>query len=427
MRALALVPLILAPVLHAGDTLKFLNGDRLDGALLNATATGLRWQTPAATQPIVFESTNVAELLLAPRPPRTSRQLHGQLVELTNGDKLAGDIVALDAQTLTLQTWYAGKLRLSRSALKRLESRSLLPSVVYAGPTGPTDWKALQPGWTYKQGRYYSQRNRYSVITKDVGLPAVASIEFDIAWRGQPYWSVGFYTAANQSGYLLTCNGNYLQLHRNVAGNQRNLEGNIQWGEQRPRTKARVAIRVNKPKKTIAVFVDNVLLKQWTDPGEFAGQGTALHFQSQGQADLRLANILVSEWDGKLDTPSDSTHAPAEDLVRLVNGDKVSGVLTAITGGEALLTNSFAAVKIPLPKIVAIEFAKSTPAARVPSSVRADFPDGTQLTLTLEQFDDKNLTGTTDFCGRVVLPADTFTRLRFQPTETGTDDDWEEN
>ena len=99
----------------------------------------------------------------------------------------AGDVVALNEQTLTLNTWYAGPLPLKRAAIKRVESRATSPAVIYAGPTGSSDWKTLQAGWTYKQGKLYCARGRYSTIGKDVGLPDMASIEFDIAWRGQPY------------------------------------------------------------------------------------------------------------------------------------------------------------------------------------------------------------------------------------------------
>ncbi|MEI6084340.1 MAG: hypothetical protein WCS70_08570 [Verrucomicrobiota bacterium] len=412
---------------HAGDTLKFRNGDRLQGALLSATATGLRWQADGAPAPILFEATNLAELQLAPRPPTNARQLHGWLVELTNGDQLTGDIVALDDQTLTLTTWYAGQLRLQRTMIKRLECRALAPVVIYSGPTGPSDWKSSSAGWTYKQGKLYSRRGQSGVISKEVGLPAVANIEFDIAWRGQPYWAVGFYNAAGLNGYQLSCNGNYLYLNRN---NQRNLEGNVQIAERGQRTKAHVTLRVNKPKKTIAVYFDNVLVKQWTDTTEFDGKGTALSFQSQGQADLRLANIVVSEWDGKLDSDPAPTRAPSEDLVRLSNGDKVSGALRSMTGREAGLTNSFAAVKIPLTKIAAIDFAGSTAATarRQATDVRAYFPDGTQFTLALEQLDEKAFAGTTENCGRVNLPIDTFTRLRFNVSDKSAaspeEDDW---
>ena len=420
------------PVTHAGDTLKFRNGDRLQGSLLSATATDLRWQADGAPVPIQFEPTQLAELQLAPRPPRTARQWHGWAIELTNGDKLAGDIVTLDDQTLTLQTWYAGKLVLKRGAVKRIESRAQLPTVIYSGPTGASDWKSVQPGWTYKRGKLECRQGQYSLSVNDVGFPDRASIEFDIAWRGQPYWAVGFYAApgfqSGLTGYQLTCSGNSLYLQRTDGGNQRNLDGNVQVAEPNLQTKAHYTIRVNKSKKTIAVSIDGVLVKQWTDAEEFAGKGTALYFQSQGQSDLRLANILVTEWDGRLDSEP-AARAPTEDLVRLRNGDKVSGVIRAITGGAVTLTNSFAAVKIPLPTISVIDLAgpPALTARRQVADVRVFFPDRTQFTLALEQLDDKTLTGTTENSGRVTLPLDALTRLRFHIDDPVADSDEDED
>jgi hypothetical protein len=414
----------------AGDVLTFRNGDRLEGELLEANASGLRWRADNAAQPIWFATNFLAEVHLAPRPPRTARQLHELVVELTSGDRLTGKIVALDPKMLTLHTWYAGRLQVQRPAVKRLAYRSPEATIIYSGPTGPRDWQSVQTGWTYRQGKLYSQRNRYCAIIKDVGLPDLASIEFDVAWRGQPYWSVAFYLSPDVqrgwSGYQLSWNNNYLSLSRNTQGNQRNLESNVALGDRR-RTQARVMIRVHKPRKTIAVYLDGALVRQWTDPGEFAGTGRALLFQSQGQSEIRLGNILVAEWDGKPDAPAEASGVLPADLVRLRNGDKVSGDLHTIAGGEVQLTNSFAAVRIPLSKISAIEFSGPTggPTNALPGEVRAVLLGGAQIFLTLEQLDRRALTGLTTFAGRVVVPLDALLRLRF-PAYAGMteEDEW---
>lgn len=431
---LHLIVCLIVPAAWADDLLKFRNRDILHGSVTGATATSLRWQSPAASEPIQFAAGNLAELHLAPRPPKTSRQLHPFLVELTNGDQLTGDITALDEQSLTLHTWYSGKLSLPRAMIKRLSARATTPGIIYTGPTGLAEWRLNQPGWTFQRGKLYSTRGRYATIGKNVELPDVASIEFDIAWRGQASWIVSFYgTDASGVGgaYQLYYSSNYLRLRRSTPGSQRDLGGSTQVPQLNSRSQTRVTIRVNKPQKTIAVSFDNELIKQWTDPDDFAGKGGALIFQSQGQGDLSIANILVAEWDGKLETSSTAPTAPAtEELLHLANGDKVSGALLSITGAEATVTNSFAALKIALPKISSIEFrtAQAAVARRQETDVRAFFPDGAQLTVALQQLDDKGLAGTTENCGRVVLPLDTFTRLRFhlydKSIDLEPDDNW---
>ena len=151
---------------------------------------------------------------------------------------------------------------------------------------------------------------------------------------------------------------------------------------------------------------------------------------TQGQCELRIANILITEWDGKIDAEPPPARASQEDLIRLASGDKLSGNLVAINGAEANVTNSFTTLKIPLAKIAAIEFAgkDAGTARRQEADVRFTLPDGTLFTLALEKLDDKGLAGATENCGHTVIPLDALARLQFHPYEKTTaaddTDDW---
>lgn len=430
---LGIVPAALA---GDGDWLRFRNGDGLHGALLRAeTATGLQFRSQEALQPATFEWTNLAEVHLAPRPPQTARNLHRFIVQLTNGDRLAGDLAGLDETTLTLNTWYAGPLKLKRTMVKQLEARDAVAEAIYTGPTGANDWQSIdnRNAWTFRKGALYSQPNQYGTVGRDVGLTDMSSLEFDVAWRGQVYWNIGLGYSnlrnPNMGGYMLSCSGNSFNLMRMSAGNSRSIGGGQTLNDRTPRTKMHLTIRIHRPKKQILVYLDKVLVKQWTDTDDFAGKGGGVTFQSQGQGQIRISNISVTSWDGKLDDDSGATASSAEDLLRVTNGDKVSGNLRALAGNELALSTSFAEVKIPLERVSTILFAGK--AAETPRRQTADitalFADSSRFTVTLEKLDDKGLTGNTEVCGRVTLPIDTFTRLRFNvytPVALEDDDDW---
>ena len=425
-----------APVSKEGDLLKFRNGDLLHGMVMTVVPdAGIRWRYPDVKEPIAFDMANAVELQLSPRPPRTSRAQHHSIVELTNGDQLAGDIVTLNDKALVLNTWYAGSLQIKRPMIQRIMFTTSGPEAVYIGPTGLDGW--IQEGnrnaWSYKRGAFYGQSN--GSIARDVKLPDVANMEFDLAWRGQLYFQFALYIddlrqLYNAGGYVLQFNSAnvYLQRSRPQHGFN-NIGNNVEVPDFQRKTKAHISVRANKPKKTIALFADGNMVKQWTDPGEFAGKGTGILFFSQGQGQLRITNISVTGWDGKLDADVAPT-ATQEDLVRFANNDKVSGTLGGIANNEITFATSFATMKIPLERVQQIEMAsqKSEKARRQAADVRASFLDGSRFTLALDKLDDQNLAGSSENCGRVTCTLDAFRRVQFhiyeQHSETADDDDW---
>lgn len=423
-----------------GDLLKFRNLDTLHGTILSATPdTGLRWQRSDLKAPILFGLANLFEIQLAPRPPRTPRTLHKNFIELSNGDRLAGDITSLTGDALTFNTWYAGSLKIKRSMIQSLSCSSALQNTTYAGPTGLEDWTSAEGStgaWTFKKGAFYSTP-RSGTIGRDVNIPDVASIDFDIAWRGQLYLNVAFCTdnlrdIYRNSAYMLQLCGSSANLNRMVANRgSNNMGSGTEIQNLRNNTKAHFAIKINKPKKTISLFADNVLVKQWTDGDDFAGKGKGLVFFSQGSSyQSRISNIRVAPWDGRTDSEDTTPAATTEDTVRLANNDKVSGMVTGIKKGEVILKTSFADMNIPLERVLRIDFAssKSERARRQPNDIRASFLDGSLFTLSLETLDESALVGSTENCGHASAAIDAFSRVQFHiydKAPESDEDDWD--
>jgi len=423
-----------------GDLLKFNNGDVLHGTIVSVGAgNALRWRRADVKDPVAFNLDNIQELQLAPRPPRTTRTPHRLAVELTNGDRLAGDLVALNSQLLKLDTWYAGPLELKRAMVQRIVCQAAPLEAVYSGPTGLAGWtiaEGARNAWKYKNSAFYCRPGNAGGLGRNVNLPDLANIEFDLAWRGQLYFQVGFYfgnlnNLYSTGGYMLQFNNSSVFLNRTSPNRgANNMGSSVEIPKFQNKSKARVAIRVNKAKKTIALFLDNDLVKQWPDAEEFAGSGRGMIFYSQGQSQLRVANIVVTPWDGRLDSEAAAAVPGADDLIRFANGDKLSGTVVNIAKDEAVVAASFGEMKVPLERIAQIEFSsqKAEKARRQAGDVRAAFLDGSRFTLALEKLEDQALVGSTESCGRVTTALDAFSRVQFhiyEPRpEAGGDDDW---
>lgn len=420
------------------DVLKFKNADVLHGTLVSAhPEEGVRWSRPDASGTITFTLANVNEIqfgnVAIPRggAPRA-------LAQLTNGDSLSGEIVALTKEALKLQTWYGGELTIRRPMLAALQPGLGVTSVLYSGPTGLEGWQQRggRAGWTFKKGALVAAGGIGGVtIGRDVKLPEVASIECDVAWMGHVNFYMLFYAENFENYYNSDCyalqisSGTvYLQRCQRNSG-MNNIDQYVNVETLQRKNKARIALKINKPQKTIALFIDGVLIKQWTDRADFTGKGTGIGFVAQGQP-LRISNIVVTEWDGKLDLSTGGARANEEDFVRLTNGDKLSGHLDTIANGQLHFATSYAKLEIPLERVAEIALASKTaekPRRQI-NDLRAFFADGGHVTLALETLTPDTLSGSSESFGKARFQRAAFQRLQFniydESKETDEDDDW---
>lgn len=409
------------------DVVKFRNGDVLHGTVAEATATGVRWRRSDVKEPIRFGAESVNELVLAPRVKPAGGRL--AVVELTNGDSLTGELVGLDEKVLTLKSWYAGTLAIRRAMAQRVLFGGESMDTVYSGPTSLDEWKSdgNRGAWSYKKGALYGAGS--GMIGRDVKLPEVASVEFDVAWRGQVAFGFGFgfddvRQIYNSGGYLVQVNYStvYMQRYRQNSGSN-NMGSNAEMQELQRKSRLRVALKINKPKKTIAVFFDGNLVKQWAEGDDWVARGTGFVLSSQGQGQMRISNITVSGWDGRLEGEAAAT-AKEADIVRLSNGDKVSGKVKSMTVGQVQLAASFAEMNVPLERVVGVEFASdgAERARRKATDIAAFFPDGRRWTFGLEKLDEQVVTGECEACGRLTAKLGAFSRVQFHIYEKREDD-----
>ena len=234
------------------DALRFVNKDILHGTLLAINKdTGIVWQSPDAKDSITFKPANIAEIKLDSHKPPEPASQPGHAIALTNDDELPGSIVSFDDKTLVLNTWYAGKLSIPRTMIKRITPLKSLGGAIYEGPTGLEGWTIGRQGggksWTYRDGAFIG--TNYGMIGRDVKLPNVANIEFDIAWRGNSQASVIFYSDRTDNisnCYMLQINSGYSYLQRYSRNGGSNNLGEVQLQNFMRKDKTHVSLRTNK-------------------------------------------------------------------------------------------------------------------------------------------------------------------------------------
>ena len=241
------------------DMLHLRNSDLLRGTLAGIHPdSGIHWQHPAVTDPIRFKLDSVNQIRLSRRQPADYKPGDTEIL-LSNGDRIPCTLVSLDAETVIVDTWYTGRMKIHRAMVNEIIPGLLGGQVVYQGPQDLASWtqgrSSNSTGWKLNDGILESSYQ--STIGRDVEMPDMASIEFEMKWSTYPAFMVCLYTDNLQryygNCYSLTISGNSVYLQRYTQnGNSMNL-GNFNVDSFTKKRQARFRLLVDKSKKSITL------------------------------------------------------------------------------------------------------------------------------------------------------------------------------
>jgi hypothetical protein len=422
----------------AKDTVLFRNGDLLYGNLQSIDPiASVLWQHPDALQPIEFQPDSISEIQFGSREQPKFNSTNACQIRLTNQDELEGNLVFGDAEKIVLETWYAGRIEIPRKVVQFITPQLQEGSLLFSGPAGLEGWTMGQVtstnavvnagDWKFRGGAFFASRS--ASVARDLRLPDSAKIEFDLTWKGMLNMAIALYTDYLQPVNLLSkesgpeFGGFYSLQLNNYTANLLPVTKNdpIRYLGQAPvqafsqKNKLHVDIRVNKPKRIIALLIDGVLVKQWIDTEEFVGKGTAVRFVHQGQGAIKLSGLRVSEWNGQFEEKPVPTLNTREDLAKLQNGDRVIGRLQTIQDGKITFAPAGGTpLDIPLNRVKLLEMAalNSERPAEDRVDTRVKFWTGGSLGLRLEKWNEREVIGVSPNFGNVSLNPSAFERVQ---------------
>jgi hypothetical protein len=421
----------------APDSLLFRNGDLLYGQLLAIDPPGaVQWRHPDAAQPIEFKPDTIAQIDFPAPKNSTAPSNNACRLLLANGDSLEGGLVSCDREAVALQTWYAGRLSIPRASLQSLVFIRRSPAV-FDGITGLDGWTqavsaAPVPGesgqWTYRNGAFYAGKT--ASIARDLKLPDVAEIQFDMAWKGTLNFAVALYTDSlrpillNAKDQAPDFGGFYsLRFQSRVLIDLLAIKkldpirslGQAMNPSLNNKDRLHVTLRVSKAQHKIALSLDDTLVKEWVDPQGFTGEGAGMRFVQNPGSVVKLSHLRITHWDGIVEEPA----ADSTDVCWFENGQKIEGPIQSINNGKIALRPPNRPLEIPLAELKAVTFARrqTSPPQTQAATVRATFAQGGALTFILETWrPDEMIIRSTDFGKARINPA-AFTRLQFLSPE----------
>ena len=447
--------------------IELLDGDALKGTFVGFNVeTGVKWRHSAVKTDIDFMTDSLSKIQLFPRL-QTLEPDQSTQIDLVTGEVLSGELLELNDRHLILNAWYSrNSLRIPREKILSIRPESEELGLIYEGPTGMDGWKtrgttvgkaqdkALRPqaifggrvpfpipnrnnirvpappgtsGWKYADKSFSATRSG-SLVGRELELGDSVNVEFDMAWQGSFNLGVSLYAdqldAYSGSSYMVGIGSNSCYLTRMAKSVQNNL-GQQTYQELRGKTKARISIRANKADSSMALIINDRVIKQWEDNSGFAGKGKKLMFVLLQDSSVRISNMRVTKWDGKMPAVNSGENKEGKDVLTTSNSTNLSGELLGVRDGKAIFKAGFspAPLEITMDTITKIQLADAKPEKPKLGlgDVRVTFVNGGQFTFLLEKWGADRVSGMSGVLGRVDFQPGAFSVLEFNLTKKQSD------
>lgn len=205
------------------DLLRFSNGDQLHGTFQGIKADSqVIWQRDDLNEPVEFKPARLRHVVLRGGRPFKALQSYSHLA-LVNGDSVPGTITGMDAESITLNTPYAGSVRIPRNQVAMLAPSPLGGRLRYHGPFIEDEWEMAnasfpdgmppiqpdnakvekskktakdQPGrWNFSGSAWYwSSKQSGTALFREDAMPDRSILRFDLAWKNRLSIAIGFHS-----------------------------------------------------------------------------------------------------------------------------------------------------------------------------------------------------------------------------------------
>lgn len=298
---------------------------------------------------------------------------------------------------------------------------------------------ATNLAWVFRDDAYYS--TAVGTLGRECQLPTKARIEFDLAWKGQPYFRFAFFTRSaddfdyNDGWQFYTSPaGSITSMRRAGMGGASGTSARVP--QLSTKNTVRLTFLVNTEAATIILLADGEQVHEWKNLGS-PGPGTGIVFYNyNANPRFRLGDIRISPWDGRGPNglglplaeaePPSAPPPPDTAVVEFINQDRATGLLPGIRDGRVELTTAGSKLEIPLTRAALIAFpANAGPGLPPIGGVEVTLHRNERLTLTLEKWEGQTITAVSPVFGRLTLKPEAVRSLRFNPSAPrGAGDEW---
>jgi thiol-disulfide isomerase/thioredoxin len=365
------------------------NGGFVPGSLATSGQPGLiRWQPSSFTAAFEF-SCGTFNAIHFPVPATLPKPVGDYCFELAGGDVIFGSLVAMDGEQAELEIQRFGRLRIDRAVISRIYRWRSSGDLVYLGPNGLSGWQQAtdKKGWKEEQGQPWTDQDGAG-IRGELGLPARASVEFEISWKTKP----DFVFALGVGGDEKTVQRAFrFEVWERDVIIQRETEqeadvasvGEIAPGPGR----IHLVAYLDQEKGRVLVF--NSEGKPLADLKVASGQSQPFGGLSLAnkRGDLRLERLRISRWNGEPPRPVES----GQSRIHKADGSIVYGTVKGFDRSTKAFTirDAKGEAAVPEDRIAAVYLPLSE--QRKARSLAVVYQDGTRVSGNLQRVDTGTL------------------------------------
>lgn len=377
------------------DRIRFSNHDTLHGTFLAFGAkNSLTWKSSESPDPIPFATQKLQRIVL------NHGQAHQAItyqssVQLINGDVIPGKITSADDSTVTMETELLGNISIPRNSITSLSPKPFGGKLLYYGPLNTDGWKIVSPkkpqekekkkekpkeekesekkketDWQHIANAWYAGTDKTKYLVRENALPDQCRLFFKAAWRGSSLYAnvilhADFAPPENKSeekkesryglsstpghAYILSITSHSATLSSltyddNGKPLTNRLDGTRASLGLNGKEDAEFELRIDRPNKSIFLYVDGTFKAKWTLGNHYDGKGAHLAFARSihyNNSELRISDIAIAHWNGMKDSAESMTTAK-RDIILLSNGlDRFSGTLKYIRDGQISFQGSY--------------------------------------------------------------------------------------
>lgn len=367
---------------NAQDLLKgkllFLNGDTITADILEWKSDSIRVKHPYLLEEYTFDNSNILEIQLIDNGKKTTPQeptgeepqdtttvlIKPRYKASNANDTIRGNLVQNDAEAITLDTAFAGQLKIERSKILNIDIDATT-DLLYNGPNNIDEWLNTlhNESWSYSNNALYSSENMGN-ISMDMKLPDQLLFSFDQEWRTSAYINVKLFSddhtiSRPNNYYEFSLRHGSITMRKFVDGRfmainaqNQNFQNIVELRKAMSIDKsAHYDLYLDKNQGIFNIFVNGKLMNTYKDPDPKPAKfGTSLHLVSGDNSPVKLKNIKVSRWNGNM--PSNDDKAAFEKLkgtgqrILLKNGDAIIGKSGTINDGIMAIETEFGPLKL---------------------------------------------------------------------------------
>lgn len=423
-RSLAISLLVVATSAAGEDRVSLEDGSVLRGTVRSIGADGeVVLDSPLASEAVSLRGDAVQSISFD--MPFAEARGHSELLHLTNGDVLPGNVRALDAEGLTLQTWYAGTIRVGRRFARAVDFGVTPQKLVYQGPGDLSGWSDNED-WELEDGKLVCGTT--GTIVRDGVLPQQFILRFRVEWENGPKFRIYFCDDhLERTGladrYYFEINSKGSQLKRQTASGDRQwftLAQSYRLPEEFARRGVDVEIRVDRVQRLLYLYLDGEKIQRTADSIDEFPTGTGVMLQSLASGELKniVPRIEIYEWDAITELRRDEGHEdPSTDGIVDIEGQHFSGSARALVreGDEEWIVFESPfnpdPLKIRANRISSLYFKDSGESTEANTPLQVDLRGGGKLQLTSLALGDETLSAQHPLLGDLRLNREALQQL----------------